>query len=265
MLVEERRQKLLGYIKERGFVRLADLVTELGCSESTIRRDLDYWHHLGIIKRTHGGAVYTQHESMPALDDRTTTMLAEKQAIARTVAGWIAPGETILLDGGTTTLEVAKALLGKRLNVVTNSLPVAQLYASRPEVDLILLGGYVFPRTGVALGPITVKMLQDIHVHIAILSVGGITAKGLFNSNLLLVETERQMLRSADQVIVVADNSKIGRQAVAFLCDWSAVDVLVVDSGIHPEQRQLLDRAGVRYVVAGTESPARVVPQEARP
>jgi DeoR family fructose operon transcriptional repressor len=263
MLAEERRQKLLEYVRERGFVRLSDLIEELGCSESTIRRDLDYWHNLGIIKRTHGGAVYAQHDTMPALDDRTTAMLAEKQQIARTVASWITPGETVLLDGGTTTLEVAKALLGKRLNVVTNSLPVAQLYASRPEVDLILLGGYVFPRTGVALGPITVKMLQDIHVHIAILSVGGMTAKGLFNSNLLLVETERQMLRSADQVIIVADHSKIGRQAVAFLCDWSAVDVLVVDAGLSPEQRQLLERAKVRYVLAGADSPAPPVRVEA--
>jgi DeoR/GlpR family transcriptional regulator of sugar metabolism len=254
MLVEERRKKLLDYVKERGFASLGELVQQLGCSESTVRRDLEYWHNLGVLKRTHGGAVYSQYETLPAFDERTTEMLREKQRIARYVASLIQPGDTILLDGGTTTFEVAKCLSHKRFNLVTNSLPVAHLYAARPEVDLILLGGYVFPRTGVALGPLTVKMLQEIHVHKAILSVGGITAKGLFNSNLLLVETERQMIRSADQVIIVADHSKIGRQAVAFLADWSVVDLLVTDDGLSQQQMVVLEQTGVHYVVVGQSS-----------
>lgn len=251
MLVEERRKKLLEYIKQRGFVSLGELVEQLGCSESTIRRDLDYWTNLGVVKRTHGGAIYTQQEMMPAFDERTTTMLEQKRRIGQYAASLVQHGETILLDGGTTTFEVAKCLFGKRLTIVTNSLPIAQIYAVRPDVDLILLGGYVFPRTGVALGPLTVKMLQDIHVHKAILSVGGITAKGLFNSNLLLVETERQMIRSADQVIIVADHSKIGRQAVAFLCDWSAVDLLVTDDDLNYGQADILEEAKVHYVLVG--------------
>jgi DeoR/GlpR family transcriptional regulator of sugar metabolism len=112
-----------------------------------------------------------------------------------------------------------------------------------------MIGGYVYPKTGVALGPLTVRTLSEIHVHQAILSVGGITAKGFFNSNLLLVETERQMMRCADQVVVVADHTKIGRQALAFLCEPAAVDLLIVDAGITPEQRQLM--AGTRLLVAG--------------
>src|SRR5262249_59301875 len=120
-------------------------------------------------------------------------------------------------DGGAAAVEVARLLVGRSLQIVTNSLPIANLFANRHETDLVILGGYVYPRTGVALGPLTVRMLPDIHVHQAILSVGGITAKGLFNSNLLLVETERQMMRCADEVVVVADHTKIGRQALAFL------------------------------------------------
>src|SRR5262249_58695884 len=123
--------------------------------------------------------------------------------------------------------------------------------ASDRETDLVVLGGYVYPKTGVALGPMTVKAMEDIHVQQAILSCGGITAKGLFNSNLLLVETERRMLRCADEVVVVADRTKIGRQALAFLCELSAIDTLIVDAGIDAEQRQLVREAGVRLVVAG--------------
>ena len=114
-----------------------------------------------------------------------------------------------------------------------------------------MLGGYVYPKTGVALGPLTVRMMEDVHVHQTILSVGGITAKGLFNSNMLLVETERQMMRCADEVVVVADHTKIGKQALAFLCELSDVDTLIVDSQATLPQRQLVEKAGVRLLIAG--------------
>ena len=118
-------------------------------------------------------------------------------------------------------------------------------------VEHRILGGYVYPKTGVALGPLTVRMMEDIHVHQLVMSVGGVSAKGLFNSNLLLVETERRMLRCADEVVVVADHTKIGRQALAFLCELSAIDTLIVDIGISTEQRRLVEDAGVRLLTAG--------------
>src|SRR5262245_64409619 len=128
---------------------------------------------------------------LPALEERAARQLEEKQAIARAAAARIHDGDTILLDGGTTTLEIARLLAGRPLQIVTNSLPIANLFASSRETDLVLLGGYVYPRTGVALGPLTVRMMEEIHVHQTIMGVGGITAKGLFNCNLLLVKTER--------------------------------------------------------------------------
>ncbi len=162
----------------------------------------------------------------------------------------------MLLDGGTTTLEVARLLVGRPLQVVTNSLPIANLFASSRETDLVILGGYVYPRTGVALGPLTVRMMEDLHVQQTIMSTGGLTAKGLFNSNMLLVETERQMMRCADEVVVVADHTKLGKQALAFLCELSAVDTLIVDGKAAPEQRQLVEAAGVRLLVAGETEPS---------
>src|SRR5205807_5283950 len=114
---------------------------------------------------------------LPALEDRTSSQIEEKRALARAAAARIGDGEAILLDGGTTTLEVARLLVGRSLQVVTNSLPIAHLFASSRETDLVMLGGYVYPKTGVALGPITVKAMEEIHVHQTILSVGGITSK----------------------------------------------------------------------------------------
>src|SRR5580700_3485956 len=230
---------------------LADLAQAMEASESTIRRDLDYWDQRGVIRRTHGGAMFLADSGLPALEERSSRELEEKRIIATAAAERIGDGDAILLDGGTTTLEVARLLVGRPLQIVTNSLPIAHLFASSRETDLIFLGGYVYPRTGVALGPLTVRMMDDIHVHQTILSVGGITAKGLFNSNSLLVETERLMMRCADEVVVVADHTKIGRQALAFLCELSDVDTLIVDAKATVEQRQLIEAAGVRLLVAG--------------
>jgi DeoR/GlpR family transcriptional regulator of sugar metabolism len=255
VIAEERRQRLLDLVKLRGYVGLADLAKEVHVSESTVRRDLFLLEREGLLKRTYGGVLLQSSDAttFPALEERQSAQLEEKQAIARAAASRIRDGDAILLDGGTTTLEVAKLLVGRPLQVVTNSLPIANLFAARRETDLVILGGFVYPRTGVALGPFTVRMMDDIHVHQTILSVGGITAKGLFNSNPLLVETERSMMRCADEVVVVADHTKIGRQALAFLCELSSIDTLIVDKALTPEQRSIVDEAVARLIVAGEQ------------
>jgi DeoR/GlpR family transcriptional regulator of sugar metabolism len=252
MLVEQRRQRVLDLLTAKGFVALDDLARDLGASHSTIRRDLDYWHRQGSIRRTHGGAIYVGDATvLPALEERSAFQTEEKRAIAKVAAGRIHTGDTVLLDGGTTTLEVARLLVGRSVQVVTNSLPIAQLFASSRDTDLVIVGGYVYPKTGVALGPLAVRMLEDVHVHLTVLSVGGITERGFFNSNLLLVETERAMLRCADEVVVVADHTKVGRPALAFLCPFKEVDTLIVDPQLTPEQRGLLTASDIRVIVAG--------------
>src|SRR4051812_1762845 len=190
MLAETRRRLLMDVVGRQGFATLDELVKVLGASESTIRRDLEALDLAGSIKRTHGGAIYAgEVRSMPAFDERTGTAAVEKRAIGVAAAALLEDGETVLLDGGTTTLEVARALVGRRVQVVTNSLPIAQLLASSQQTDLILIGGYVYPRTGVALGPLSMATMQTIRVRTAILGAGGIVSDGIYNSNSLLVET----------------------------------------------------------------------------
>ena len=252
MLVEERRQRVLELVGSRGFIALQDLAREIQVSESTLRRDLEFWHQQGQLRRTHGGAIYLGDATpLPELEERSSRQLEEKQAVARTAAGRIKDGETVLLDGGTTTLEVARMLVGRPLQIVTNSLPIANLFACRAETDLVFLGGFVYPRTGVALGPPTVRMMQDLNVQQTILSVGGLDARGLYNSNLLLVDCERQMMRCAEEVVVVADHTKVGRSALAFLCEWAEIDTLILDPELTESQSALLRATGVRVILAG--------------
>jgi DeoR family transcriptional regulator, fructose operon transcriptional repressor len=258
MLPEPRRRQLLELISRQGFATLEELVKSLGVSESTIRRDLESLDLSGVIKRTHGGAVYAgEVRAMPAFDERTTTAAAEKRAIGQATAALLEDGDTVLLDGGTTTLEVARALLGRPIQVVTNSLPIAQLLATHKENDLVLIGGYVYPRTGVALGPLAIAMMQGIRVRKAILGAGGIMPDGIYNSNLLLVETERQMMKCGQEVVIVADRSKFGRRALAHLSGLDAIHHVVVDPGLPEEYRTILEAEGVHIHLAPLEAESK--------
>jgi DeoR/GlpR family transcriptional regulator of sugar metabolism len=250
MLAEERRTNLLELVRQRGFASLPELAATLQVSESTIRRDLEALEDSGAAKRTHGGVFYTgSAPQLPHFEERHPAQWDKKRAIARRAVELIDDGDALLLDGGSTTYEVARLLLGRNLQIVTNSLPVANLFASQ-KTDLVLIGGYVYPRTGVALGPYANEMLAGVTVRRTIMSVAGVNERGFYNSNLLLVETEQAMMRAADEVIVVADSTKFGRRSLALLCELNAVSCLVVDSGISTEWRKKIEASGVKLVIA---------------
>jgi DeoR/GlpR family transcriptional regulator of sugar metabolism len=162
----------------------------------------------------------------------------------------ISDGETVLLDGGTTTYEVARLLVGRSLQVVTNSLPVANLFASESRSDLVLLGGYVSPRTGVCLGPYANELLGRLHVTTTVLSAAGIADEGLFNAHLLLAETEQAMLRAAGRVVVVADSSKFGRKSLTLVAPLAEIDAFVSDDGLTDDWKARISAAGSELIIA---------------
>jgi DeoR/GlpR family transcriptional regulator of sugar metabolism len=252
---EERRSKLVELIRQRGFASLPALAEELAVSESTVRRDLDFLEESGVAQRTHGGVFYTgPSPKLAHFDQRQSLNWDKKRQIAVAASRLIDDNETVLLDGGSTTYELAQLLVGRPLQVVTNSLPVASLFTSSESTDLIVIGGYVHAKTGVTLGPYANQMLAGLNARRAVLSVAGANDRGFYNSNLLLVETERAMMNAVDEVIVVADSTKFGHTNLAHLCNLGDIDVLVTDSEIDSAWRERLQAAGVRLVVA--ESPA---------
>lgn len=187
---------------------------------------------------------------MPALEDRAGSMSNEKSLIGRAAAAMVANGESVLLDGGTTTLEVARALCGRPLQIVTNSLPIAAMVSGYPETDLILIGGYVYPRTGVAMGPLSIAALQSLRVRYVFLGAAGIVAEGIYNSNTILVDTQKQMMSVAQDVVVVADRTKFGKLSLSRLCGLNEISHLVTDNGLSVSQKQMLRRAGVDVIEA---------------
>lgn len=257
MPTDDRRKQLLELVRKRGFASLPDLAEALKVSPSTVRRDLDYLEESGTAKRTHGGVWYTgPSPKLPHFEQRQHSQWEKKRLIAQVAAELIEDGDTILLDGGSTTYELAQLLVGRTIQIVTNSLPVASLFTASSNHDVILLGGYVHLRSGVCLGPYANEMLRQLSVQRAIVSVAGITEKGCFNSNLLLVETEQAMMRSADEVIVVADSTKFGSQSLARMCELSDIDKLVVDHELGTKWRKHIKDAGIELFVAGEKKNA---------
>jgi DeoR family transcriptional regulator, fructose operon transcriptional repressor len=253
MLAEERRGVLLELVRTRRFASLEELAGQLQVSESTIRRDLDQLEEAGSAQRTHGGVLYTgSSPKFSHFDEQKPTAGDKKRAIAERTVALIADGDTVLLDGGSTTYEVARLLVGRPLHVVTNSLPVANLFASDTASELVLIGGCLCSRTGVSLGPYADQMLASVRVQKTILSVAGINDRGLFNDNLLLVETEKAMMRAADEVVIVADSTKFGRQSLTHLCELGAVNYLVADNEISEDWRSKVLAAGVKLLIAGS-------------
>ena len=190
---------------------------------------------------------------MPHFESRDPAQWDLKRTIAQQAAALIDDGDTVLLDGGSTTYEVARLLVGRPLHVVTNSLPVANLFASDANSDLVLIGGNVCPRTGVVRGPYADQMLSLVRVKKTILSTAAVSEEGFFNNNMLLIETERAMMRAGKEVIVVADSSKFGNQSLGHVCSLGTVDHVVVDSQLNDYWRTKLTNAGVNLVIAEVE------------
>ncbi|MHC4562704.1 MAG: DeoR/GlpR family DNA-binding transcription regulator, partial [Planctomycetota bacterium] len=177
----------------------------------------------------------------------------EKRAIGMAAAELVTDGQTILLDGGTTCYQVARAIAGRRLSVVTNSLPIASLLSGDMATEVTLIGGYVYPRTGVALGSMAEQQLEAVHGSQLILSCAGVAEEGTYNQNQMMVDVERRMMEVADEVILVVDHSKFGQRAVARLCELGEVHVIVTDEGLDDQTHRWLQSLAARIVIAAGE------------
>jgi len=246
-----RRERLRSLVRQSGFAALGELAESLEVSESTIRRDLENLERTGELQRTHGGVFWTGATStIRAFQNRRGTTWSVKAAIGKAAAALVEDHDTILLDAGSTAYELARQLVGRRLQVVTNSLPVAHLLSSSDSIDLITIGGHVRGQTAVAIGPLAEMMLEKINVRLAFLSVAGISERGYFNDNMMLVESEKRMLRAADRALVLADHTKFGKVSLSHLCGLGDVDGVVSDTGLDSYWKKQIEAAGAELVLA---------------
>jgi len=251
MTAEERKHRIEEYLQRVEFASLEELARHVEASVSTVRRDLTALETGGGLRRTHGGArIVAPKTDEFAFAARDAHQQAEKERIGLACAGLIAPNQSVILDAGTTVYHAARHLGEKTPQIVTNSLPVANLFASASQVEVILAGGVIYPRLGVLVGPMTVQAFAGMRADVAIMSAGGITPAGITNSHALLIDIQRAMLNAAQKVIFCLDHTKFGRQSVSPLCGLDLVDTVVTDAQAPLDLIASLRAQGVEVVVA---------------
>lgn len=229
---KERREKILQLIAGNEEVKISDLSRLFDVSEISIRRDLIELELEGLLKRTYGGAISTakviQEQSFK---EKIGKHLEEKQRIANLAVKMIRKGDTIILDSGTTTLQIARMIKSpQELTIVTPSLPIAEELGAYSGISLILAGGTYNPSYQSLIGPLTVKNIGQFHVNKAFIGVDGLTiSHGLTTTNTLQAEVVQVMIQVAQEVIVVADHSKVGRIGFTSIAPITKVHKLITD------------------------------------
>jgi DeoR family fructose operon transcriptional repressor len=252
-----RHLRIRALIDEKEFVDLETLCRELDASESSVRRDLVQLESEGVLRRVYGGAMAVRdsngREQGLDFDWQSTRFAEEKRLIAAKTAGLIEERQTVILDGGSTVAAVAQALRNRAmrsLHVITNSLPIALALDDARQIEVTLTGGFLYPRLRVTLGPLCEQMLSEVAADVLIMGIGGITADGFSNGNSLVVGSERKMIEVASKVIIVADHTKFGRNAMIHLAPLDVADYVVSDAGLDEEYREMLRRQGVEVLLA---------------
>lgn len=257
MLGSQRRELILAEVERVGAVRVSDLTELLGVSDMTVRRDLEHMAAHGWLRKVHGGAVLTRSSTEElGFEAKSALQQPAKRAIAARAAELVEPNSAIALSAGTTTWMLARHIQTgpTALAVVTNSTTVADVLAAGSragEMNVILTGGMRTPSAAL-VGPIADRSISSLHVDRLFLGVHGMEARtGFTTPNLAEAQTNRALIASARQVVVLADSTKWGTVGLADFGRLSAADILITDDGIEDSAREMLaDQVGELIVVA---------------
>jgi len=220
-------------IEVNGRISISDLRDQLGVSEVTIREDLKHLERKGVLTRVRGGAVVSRIGAMEMpLEETSTANRAEKMAIATHAAAMVENGQTVIIDVGSTTAEMAKALSPEltRVVVITNGLNIALILEAHPGVSVIVTGGTLRPLQHSLVAPMGTLLLDQLKADVAFLGCNGVdSTRGFTNTNIAEAEIKQAMVRSAAKAVFLADHDKIGQVASAFVTDISGADLLITD------------------------------------
>ena len=246
MDIVERRAALLGLLQAAGRVEVTDAAERFGTAEMTIRRDLEVLAAQGAARRVHGGAIsLLMRGDEPPFAVRQVAAGEHKRRIGQVTASLLADGESVVIDSGTTALEVARALAGRRMTVMPMSLQAAQVLAPVDGVRLLMPGGEVRSGELSFVGPLATASLAALRFDTAVLSCCGLGEGQLTAHDLGDAEIKQAMRTSSARTVLVADSTKFARSATAVVCRSEEIDVVVTDGSIPSRIGDELREAGV--------------------
>ncbi len=250
----DRREKILKLITENGKVYVHELSDLFKVSEVTIRNDLDQLERKNHLIRARGGAL--KLEGQVSLDfnlsEKHKLHFPEKSRIGKVASGLIKDSQTIILDSGTTTAEIAKNLAYKsNLSVITNAINIVNILVQHPFINVIIPGGYLRQNSLSLVGPFAAKNFRSLYVDKVFIGVDGFDPEiGAFTPNIEEAHLNEIMIDIAKEVILVADSSKFNRKSLTFICPVSSIDKVITDSGISEEDKKKLEDIGIEVLIA---------------
>lgn len=252
MLSAERHERILEQLEQNKSVKVSEISRRLGVTEKTIRLDLEYLEQCGLLKRIHGGAVQMNRESMILpVNERQSSLSDVKSSIAREAKKLIKPNETILLDGGSTTLALARQLGDFPVTVITNDVQIAYVLLGKSNVQLMLLGGTQIGSSSSLLGELAVEALKRIRVSRLFFGATGVSAEyGLTVLNSLHADWKRRVIQSSEQVTLLADSTKFERTALIQFARLEELDEIISDSNLEDRIVKLYEAKGIRLIKA---------------
>jgi DeoR family ulaG and ulaABCDEF operon transcriptional repressor len=268
MVNHKRRKRLLKLLAEHQTATVQQLVEWLNASPATVRRDISWLAARNLLTRTRGGAENLLPKKRQfALTSETfqnniQCFAARKRAIARHAASLCADGETIIINGGTTTFMMAEFLADKQLKILTNSFLMAERLLVSSENEIIVPGGKVYREQNVILSPFDNDITQHHYASKMFMSVYGLSLLGLMEADPLLIQAEKRLISQAEELVVLADSSKFAKKAGLILCGLDRVSTVITDTNASDSAVQLLEQYGVNVV---TVAPDPVAPNLCAP
>ena len=256
---KSRRQELiLAELRVNRTIRVADLAEKYGTSTETIRRDLDELKAAELINRTHGGATSVPMGHEPSLSERENMFVAERRRIAERALAFLRPNDVVMMDTGSTTLEVARAMSARlfSLTVITNSYPVAAMLAINPMLRVLMPPGEFTAAEAMVNGSETNEFIRRFNANLCITGATGITVGGPADANLEATRLKRTMIARSHKTILLADHSKFDRYALETVCPWEDIDTVIADRMPSDKFREIFELRGVELVVASEDATA---------
>lgn len=257
MINQNRRKKLLDLVAQHGDVSVGQLAEWLPSSSATVRRDLGWLADRNMIKRAHGRALRLDQGGAAGMANwgaaSASSQAGHKRAIARRASSMCADGETIIINGGSTTFMMAEFLADRKLTTLTNSFQLARRLLETTTIDVMLTAGTVHRRQDLVLSPFDDDISPHHYASRTFMGVAGIAGHGLMEVDPLLVQAQARLMGLSDELVVLADSSKFSRKASLILCALNRIGSVITDTGAPDAAVQMLEHAGVKVITVEPE------------
>lgn len=258
---KERHRLIVAAVEEKPVVTVQELVELTDASEATVRRDIAALHLQERLRRVRGGAEALTPPGSPRLAAlpyslSETVAVAEKRAIARAAVELCADGESIIVNGGTTTFQMVYPLAGRRMQILTNSFPIAEHLVRHSRNTIMLPGGTIYRAQNLVLSPFDNDVTRNFYARRMFLGAQGLGQLGLMESDPLLIQAEQKLVTQADELVVLVDASKFDRRSSLILCGLERIGTVITDDRIGDRDAAMVEAAGARLIVVGTAAQA---------